>query len=635
MAKSIRVIKDSELKSNGGKYALASGPAIPVSIAEEWQHDENDIHGGVSIPIYIVSPADEDYPRLIRPVTEVVRLTSSPRRAGSHIARPVYLVPESPAYGTIDSVDWEYRDDFLDTHAPGTLEGTLASDGINPRTYILDPLDGFATNGSELVISKGGVSEYPTYIDAYMGNMHEVSYEPGIILVVRVNTESGNNLQIGFWPNDICGNTYAPAIILSGSGLYMAYSTSSRLIDKTIQLGTYYDFAFVTSSTGFKIYWKDSGSATWNIGISTSLHTYAASRMVFGIQSVTIGATPARAKFCRIPLGRHIIPPYISDSFTTPMVSDGLGHPESAEALGAGGGGVAWGTNPPEASGTLSELVTNGDLELWDDVNTPTGWATVVQSTSTVTQETTEIHGGSNAVRLYAVTGSNRAAISQYSLAFSGAWNYMEFWAKSPTVGAILSSPGNLSIPIAAEWAMYRVFDLPTSTSGPGVYTSVYTPNGTIIYVDDISFYAADVSKIFQVKDMGISTGISAYVEVADGNSFGGVVFNLDNPDNPQNYVAIYKRPGATWVMVKVVNGTPTAISTSGTTSTVGFVKKLGDVFFLYDGIGSVNASAKLVNDESIASNTYFGRLDPLGQLSKLAFYRNTDNAVLNSYVVG
>jgi hypothetical protein len=635
VARSIRVIKNSELKSNGGKYALASGPAIPVSIAEEWQHNENDIQGGASMPIYIVGPTDEDYPRLTGPVTEVVRLTSFPREVGRRVARPVYLVPESPAYGTIDSIDWEYRDDFLDTHAAGTLENTLASDGINPRTSILDPLDGFATNGSELVISEGGVSSYPTFIDAYVGNMYEVSYEPGIILVVRVNTESGNNVRIGFWPNDICGNTYAPAIILAGSALYMAYSNSSRLIDNnTIQLGTYYDFAFVTSSTGFKIYWKDSSSATWNIGISTSLHTYAASRMVFGIESITIGATPARVKFCRIPLDRHIIPPYMSDSFTIPMVSDGLGHPEAA-VLGAGGGGIAWETDPPEVSGTPVEAVTNGDLELWDDANTATGWTTFTQSGGTITQETVEIHGGSNAVRIYGGGDTAKASISQINAEYPRVWHYTQFWAKSPTTGALLAVPGSTSIPITSEWAMYRGFELATSTTGPQVLTSYYGPTDQIAYVDDISFHTADVSKMFQVRDMGISTGINAYIELVDGNSFGGAVFNLDDPENPQNYVVIYKNPGASWILAKVVSGTPTRISTAGTADSVGFVKKIGNVFTLYDSTAYPNASAKTISDASIASNTYFGRLDPLGQLSKLAFYRNTDNTVLNNYVVG
>ena len=146
-------------------------------------------------------------------------------------------------------------------------------------------------------------------------------------------------------------------------------------------------------------------------------------------------------------------------------------------------------------------ILLNGDLEGWDDVNTPTGWAFA----NGITQETTIIHGGSssakheggkeNLAQTVAVTPGVAYKISLWYYVESGDGTDARIWSYWKNSGTSLGDnadelrgPNNSYFKTDLKnpaWAKYEVILVAPATANE-LYFEVRIYSGAVVYWDDL-----------------------------------------------------------------------------------------------------------------------------------------------------
>jgi hypothetical protein len=97
--------------------------------------------------------------------------------------------------------------------------------------------------------------------------------------------------------------------------------------------------------------------------------------------------------------------------------------------------------NAMYGSGVGAELLADPGIEAWTSPTNLTSWAETLGGTSTINQETTVIHGGSNAARLDIDASNNTAIISQ-NIGTVGDTYRFSVWARAsatPATAAVIS----------------------------------------------------------------------------------------------------------------------------------------------------------------------------------------------------
>lgn len=149
------------------------------------------------------------------------------------------------------------------------------------------------------------------------------------------------------------------------------------------------------------------------------------------------------------------------------------------------------------------ELLTNGDLESWDDSTTPTGYS----QAESAEQESTTVHGGTYSLKI--VAGSRRdltqnASIEPGESYTISLWYYVEsgdgsdariwsYWLNGTSTvsdgstDAQLRGPNNSYLSSNASWQQYTTtVTAPAGVDGFRFELRTYT--GSTVYYDDLSF---------------------------------------------------------------------------------------------------------------------------------------------------
>lgn len=259
-----------------------------------------------------------------------------------------------------------------------------------------------------------------------------------------------------------------------------------------------------------------------------------------------------------------------------------------------------------------AELLTDGGVENWASTTDLTSWTEVLAGTSTVNQETTTKHGGSNAARLDVDSSNSNVSIRQSVATTVGAWYLASAWIRASAAGKTadltLGASGNYVVNPGTNWVQYFYVMRATATSHT-LAVSRGTAASASIYVDDISVKALTLSDLFasilfSSADVTIQDAVT---RVAGCQA--GVVLNLDNPASPANFVIGYLDGAGNCVLNKCVGGTYTNVITGAVTYVAGqLVKaiKSGTSYSLwYNGVQI--GTTQTISDAGVIANRYHG----------------------------
>jgi hypothetical protein len=199
---------------------------------------------------------------------------------------------------------------------------------------------------------------------------------------------------------------------------------------------------------------------------------------------------------------------------------------------------------------------------------------TLQSGTPTMTEETSDMHGGAHAQIMESTAAANAIKHNPNYTGTVGNWIRASVWHKrtggtgpGPQMsiqGVILPAYRYLDL-ISASWAQVKSSGITTSTS-QNIIINHAESGDTVIY-DDLSFktITSPTQYSFLTNDVSadiiIKVGFSAYDLIA------GIIFRGDSRTNPQNYqvALIYKEEyafttTARVALIKVVNGTPSSV---------------------------------------------------------------------------
>jgi len=270
------------------------------------------------------------------------------------------------------------------------------------------------------------------------------------------------------------------------------------------------------------------------------------------------------------------------------------------------GGGRAY--NTPTLG---SELLTNGGLESWTTSTNLASWTESISGTSTVNQETVDIHGGSNALRIDVDAGNSLAYIQQNGVAVTNNWYQLIAWVKG-SAGGLAATLGTTNFPWAASYIQaittsYAQYIVTGRATGTGILLARSSAASQSVYIDDLTLKQLTASTLMATKRGAQNQTPLAKINALLEGTQAGVIGWLDDPSNPQNFITAIRNHAGTVALLKCVAG----VYTSLVSSTVAFVsdaaieirRPSGNTFRLYYNGVQVGAD-QTVNDTVIADNT-------------------------------
>lgn len=279
-------------------------------------------------------------------------------------------------------------------------------------------------------------------------------------------------------------------------------------------------------------------------------------------------------------------------------------------------GGVAKNT-PTEGA----EMYTDPGLENWASASNLTSWSEYTAGTSTHNQDSTAPHGGTYNMRMDIDAGGSRTETTQTPARTVGNWYKMRAWIKgsaaiTPRLFTDNQQPSSV-IPqsITTSWLQAIGGYLCRINSGAtGVQT--FGNNSLSIHCDDLSHKALTTTELYAYipPTVANATVASDWTYAAQNVAPAGILMNIDNPANPQNYVAIFLTGAnnAVWVS-KVVNGAPGASQVASIAATyvagatLQVVKVADNYKIYYNGVQIGTGGGYTISDASIVNNTYHG----------------------------
>jgi len=256
-----------------------------------------------------------------------------------------------------------------------------------------------------------------------------------------------------------------------------------------------------------------------------------------------------------------------------------------------------------------SELVVNGNFSAWtgDD---PDGWAVIgeVGADPEVSEVGTgEGHGGvgTGMCNLYTSTSANLFIQPSVAILSTGTW-----YSVSVTIDTVISSGIKLGAHLPLPSIVWATIGTKRMTGRAlGTAFQVIRSGMTDVTFDDVSVKALTFSELFASVDDAATSDVVISADVTlTADTQVGIVMNLDDESNPQNFVIAY-HDGTNAKLEKCVAGTYTTVISAAATysaSATLVVIKDGNDYSLYynnDKIGSTST----ISDVGIVSNTKHG----------------------------
>ncbi len=507
------------------------------------------------------------------------------------------------------------RDEFNDTVAAGSVNGTLATDGVNTRTVV------GASSAVDVSIVSGSLR-----FSAPAGTYSSVCYlakarQAGLVLVAHLLDMQYYRISLNWYPS-ASGNPWGVDRSLTvDNGIIYTFDGSSGINFGTFTTLQPLTVAKILRASAGAFYMYKPGS-NWLLGYITpsSLDT-----VLNPIPVISGYATVANRNIDYVRAAGYWLPsPLVShgfDSIVSP--SDGNGHTETS-GLGSGGSsivmsGTTWsvsagkGINTPA---TGSEILQNAGFEGTYTGGIAPNWS-AYQTPTTTTQETSTIHSGSSAQRF---TGNSvEDGITQsVSLTTAGNWYTTSIWfyGITGTFGFEVFETSSLAVFASTVSATKNAWTKLTLTfrranTGGNTHRFVgYNAAGESI-IDDASIKQLTFSSLLSLHTSSTADVFSGIdITVVSGTQV-GLALNWDSSSNPQNGVLVYF-DGTNCKIDKCVAGMWTNVLSSAATVSRLIVGKIASSYRVYTPtalIGSVTiADAGIINNTLHGTfNTYEG----------------------------
>lgn len=309
------------------------------------------------------------------------------------------------------------RDEFSDNRAAGSVNGTLATDGVNVRT-VTDTALGISINSDYLQVVGHSAWDDPWHY-------YILNAAPGVVVAGRVKA-SNTSIINRFGVTGHADNTLRYAVRFGGGVLNYNDNTDLIPISSAYTANQEYKISLALRNVGAQIFIDGKLVHITSKALATVLR--------FGVMGFS-GTTTANE--IRVA-GYYLATPLASDGFgSTFGTTDGLGHAEGiAGGIGSGGGSVAWtqqagtwaNSGGKAAASALSGGIaiataapTTADQFVSVDIVRSAGDVGLVLRYTDANNYIRAIHNGTNVQLIKKVAGSDTTVVNAAATYSSGA----------------------------------------------------------------------------------------------------------------------------------------------------------------------------------------------------------------------
>ncbi|KKU42546.1 MAG: hypothetical protein UX59_C0043G0001, partial [Microgenomates group bacterium GW2011_GWA1_46_7] len=423
------------------------------------------------------------------------------------------------------------NDEFTTDRVAGAVSGTSAEPTGGTRT-VADTTSRLSVgSGSSQFSSGGGPGDPALWYPS-------IARTAGRVLTLEVtNAGSTYGSQFGF-DTAQTGAISSSGITFTGTGVYSIGLI--KFIDWPSPT-TSVNLATVLRTSGAYYFIKGGAFANWTfLGSDTSDSTATLYPSVQSRDSVT-------SSYIRIPFSNWLPTPLAYDTFTR---ADGaIGSSETTgpdsqttPALEWTGGAISSNTNV--ITPTLgSDVATDGALENWTTSTNATSWSESISGSSTVNQETSDLHGGSSAARLDVDSSNNSVLLDQNSTATTGVWYTISGWMKSSVNGktAVFDPDTMKSWTLTTSYAE-KISTYRATTTSVRLYFGRSTSTSSSLFLDDVTLKPMTLSELFSTVSTSDKDVISSVDVTMDANTGtqAGLVTNLNSSSSPTAGLVAY-----------------------------------------------------------------------------------------------
>ncbi|KKU59050.1 MAG: hypothetical protein UX82_C0029G0001, partial [Microgenomates group bacterium GW2011_GWE1_47_12] len=519
---------------------------------------------------------------------------------------------ETDLTGWTEDIGYSLNDEYTTDLTAGNVNGTSAEPTGGVRT-ITDTNSKLSISLGNLVLTTGGSAGNPRLSYALE------SRSSGKVLMTSF-TASGRN-AFG-WDSAVASGVFEGYRLLMGNGLNVYRNGTAINAGPDLIAGTNYKVAAIQRGTGTYYYVK-SGSGIYTYWTLVFISDNSSADLYPVIYYDTDGNSIYNYDYTRIPTTSWLPTPLAYDTFTR---ADGtIGNSETTgpdsqttPALAWTGGAISSNTNVITPS-LGSELITNAGLEGTYVDGVAPNWSTV--NSSTLTEETTIIHGGSSSQKVVANLNGGGIKANTNSLT-NGTWYSSSAWVYNEQTGVYIwriydgltyflnYSP---NIGTTGTWTQLVGTGRATNTtSSYGQPNFLSNNSGKTFYVDDTTFKPLTLSSLFSTVSTSDTDVIADANVTMTAGTQAGLVTNLDDATTPANFLIAY-HDGTYVKLDKNVGGTYTNLISVAKTYSAGATLRV----ITYTSSGSLKVrvyynnalvgSEQTVSDAGIISNTKHG----------------------------
>lgn len=551
------------------------------------------------------------------------------------------ILDESRGSGIRGIASYILQDEFTDTLAAGSVDDTNAAPGPGLRDVVTDTNLKLSVGSGVLSLATGGVAAGDPGI--YYSQLTRRTGQVAMLSTIPPTT--GNNHMVGLDFNQT-GAISESFVFASGPQLRLYSGGFIRSIGIYSANGKPYYCALVQRPTGEYFFIKNDD---WYPNWVMIYHDMQNATDLYPAAAVLSSGGYGTVDFLRIPVQTWLPTPIAYDSFTR---SDGaIGSSEIVGPEGQPAPSKTWSgstftissnvaINTPATLG--ADDITNGDMETGSP---PSNWS---GDGATLASEADERTGGSGSASI-SVTNDGAArgyAVQSLDLP-DGTWVRADLWRKKITGDphwritesddTLLTSGGGA----ATSWVhSYLTCRLVGASCKLKLGSSVNV--GEEARFDDVSVKALTFSELITTFDAGVPAVIAS-VGITN-TSFGsvGVILNVDNASNPQNFLLCWLE-GSDIYLDKCVGGTWTRLIGTGISYSAGAELKVAThmqsgtlrVSIFYDN--TLEGAQQTISDAGIISNTIHGMFatdgDQPNQLDNFTLYAAGEEGQYNAFL--
>ncbi len=489
-------------------------------------------------------------------------------------------------------------DEFSDTRAAGSVNGTLATDGVSLRA-IVDGNSVMSFSGGSVSFATGGSAAgnpglwYPLR-----------ARTAGDMLFARLTLAGTTNaaVEVG-WDGNQAG-ALTNGLQFAASGAINSVDNAGTAVARGVYTATTYDVMVGTRATGTWGFIKGGAFTYWTLlylGSAGTANSYP------GISALGTSAV-ATVPWFRVPRTQWSPPALVGDGFATTFgTTDGLATPEG------GGAGKTWthGGTRAVANGKAvntptigAEMAANISFETWSSTTNAGTWTEGHSASGVVSQDSTYPHSGAYSMRLEGPGTEYAYAYQLYGQLPLGTWYSGSYWARSQSgTRTVVRDPnGVVNAAVPATYTQFLFTCRGTTATATNSFGFTASAGAESLYVDDVSLKRINESTLYSTTDVAPTSDylVSADLKVSAGTQAGLVVSYVDT----NNLVLAY-HDGTNANLDKCVAGTWTSIVSAASTyvanATIRVIKDRASYSLFYAN-SKVGATATISDSILVAS---------------------------------